>query len=190
MTIPDPIACISGSARKHALVSFFILTLVLMTAMHWLDAHLKTTPAPAGIVSFELAGNLESTRQIISSWDHAGQVRAALSLGLDYFFLVVYAFFLALACSQIARALRWSSRILAATGFLLAWAQFLAAVLDAIENTVLIQLLLGSTQPALPLVARWCAVIKFTLVGAGLFYIVGAGTGLFVMKFFRWRTGR
>ena len=161
-----------------------------MTTMHWLDAHLKTAAAPAGIVSFELAGNMESTRQIISSWGLDGQVRAALSLGLDYFFLAVYATFIAMACAQIAKALRWGPRMLATVGFLLAWTQFPAALLDAVENTALIQLLLGSSRPALPLVARWCAVIKFTLVGAGLLYIIGAGLVFLVIKFFRWRTGR
>jgi len=190
MTIPDPFASFSISARKRALVCFLILAIVLMTAMHRLDANLKTAEAPAGIVSFELAGNLESIQQIISSWGLDGQVRAALSLGLDYFFLVVYALFIALACAQIAKALGGNLRVLAAAGFLLAWMQFLAAVLDAVENAALIQLLLGSSRPALPLVARWCAVIKFTFVGAGLIYIIGAGLAVLVIKFFRGRSGR
>lgn len=182
MSIPDPFANITNAIHKRALALFFILTIVLLAAMNWLDAGLKTEAAPRGIISFELADNLESSRRIISSWGIDGQVRAGLSLGLDYFFLVAYALFIALACSRIAKALQGNFLILAAAGYLLAWAQFPAALLDAVENAALIQLLLGSSGSALPLVARWCAVIKFTLVGGGLIYIIGTGAVLLVIK--------
>jgi hypothetical protein len=60
-------------------------------------------------------------------------------------------------------------------GTLLAWAQFGAALLDALENYALIQVLLGSQQALWPVVARWCAIPKFLIVAAGLVY-VGIGT--------------
>ena len=56
-------------------------------------------------------------------------------------------------------------------GAILAWTQFLAAICDAVENSVLFALLLNSKQLWLPAVARTCAIIKFTIVGAGLIYI-------------------
>lgn len=190
MAITDPFKNITNSVRKRALILFFILTIVLLTAMNWLDAGLKTGAAPCGIISYELADGLENSRRITASWGPDGKVRAALSLGLDYFFLVAYALFIALACSQIAKALQENSPNFAAVGYLLTWAQFPAAALDAVENAALIQLLLGSSQPALPLVARWCALIKFALVGAGLIYIIGTGLVFSATKLFRWLTRR
>jgi hypothetical protein len=187
MGITDPFKNITGPVRKRALILFFILTIVLLTAMNWLDAGLKTEAAPSGIISFELADSLEHSRRITASWGPDGKVRAALSLGLDYFFLVAYALFIALACSQIAKALQANSPNFAAVGYLLAWAQFPAAALDAFENAALIHLLLGSSLPPLPLVARWCALIKFSLVGAGLIYIIGTGLVFLATKLLRWR---
>ena len=65
-------------------------------------------------------------------------------------------------------------------GVLLAWAQFGAALLDAVENYALIQVLLGSQQALWPAVARWCAIPKFLIVAAGLVYI-GVGAVLAVV---------
>ncbi len=57
-------------------------------------------------------------------------------------------------------------------GIALSWGQLLAALLDAVENYALIRLLLGSTGKLWPDLARWCAVPKFLLVGAGLVYVI------------------
>lgn len=47
----------------------FILTLLLMVVMNVIGAPLITAAAPAGIVSYELAGSVEKTIDIINSWD-------------------------------------------------------------------------------------------------------------------------
>jgi hypothetical protein len=67
------------------------------------------------------------------------------------------------------RARRWP---LAAVGGTLAWGQWLAAALDAAENTALIILLLRATVDPWPRIAWWCAAPKFGLVAAGLLYAV------------------
>ena len=63
-------------------------------------------------------------------------------------------------------------RFLAALGATLAWAQFGAAALDAVENYALIRLLLGDRSPRWPPLARWCALPKFAIVAAGLVYVL------------------
>ena len=50
----------------------------------------------------------------------------------------------------------------------------MAALLDAVENIALFELLLGSTSTAWPVVARACATAKFVFVIGGLSY---AGVG-------------
>ncbi|MGD8342463.1 MAG: hypothetical protein PVI38_01310 [Desulfobacterales bacterium] len=147
------------------------MSLILLIALRILDVPLRTPVAPRGIVSFELAKDSAASRQILASWDAQAKTRAALSLGLDYLFLIVYAVFISLACVQVGKALQQRSPLLARLGGILAWAQFLAAILDAVENAALISLLFDSEHPWLPAAARACAIIKFTIVGAGFIYI-------------------
>jgi len=65
---------------------------------------------------------------------------------------------------------------------LLAWAQFLAAFLDAIENYALIRVLLGSTENIWPALARLCAGPKFLIVTLGLLYIICGRILIFLIK--------
>jgi hypothetical protein len=67
----------------------------------------------------------------------------------------------------------------------LAWAQFLAALLDAIENLALIHLLLNSSRSWLPCLARGCAIVKFSIVGAGLIFILGGLLVIGLKKIFK-----
>jgi hypothetical protein len=55
-------------------------------------------------------------------------------------------------------------------GMALAWGQAVAVLCDAIENIVLLKMLLSAAAEPWPAVARWCAVVKFALVLAGLVY--------------------
>ena len=202
MTTRHPFSWLSTSGQKRAFIVLLALTLAVLVSLNALGGPLNTEVAPAGIVSFELAGELSLAQSMIESWGQTGQVYAGLNLGLDYLFLVAYSSSIALGCVLVARSL--SSSILARpgslrpgsgqapdpghkrgfgnplramsdAGVLLAWAQFGAALLDAVENYALIQVLLGSQQASWPAVARWCAIPKFLIVAAGLVY-VGIGT--------------
>ena len=178
MRLVWPFGQFSNAARNRMLIVTLILSAILLIAMHVLDKPLRTRYAPRGIVSFELAKNYEHSRQILNSWDAKAKTHAALSLGLDYLFLIFYAILIALACIQVANALQAQKSFLAGIGPILARAQFLAATLDALENLALIQLLLDSSRTWLPGLARWCAIVKFGIVGAGLSYII---SGLFII---------
>lgn len=171
----DPFKRIANAHLWPALILFLVSALVLLAVMSRLDAALTTVAAPGGIVSFEMAGNLETATRIVASWKMAGKIQAAFSLGLDYLFLIVYALFISIACVLIGRKLTPKYRLWANLGYLIGWAQFPAALLDGIENFALIRVILGSQSEVLPLIARWCAVVKFGIVGAGLIYIL---TGL------------
>jgi hypothetical protein len=175
----------SNPARVRAIVIALIFSVILLVSIQILDRPLRTREAPHGIVSFELAKNYEQSRRILNSWDAKAKTHAALSLGLDYLFLIVYAIFIGLACLQVANGLQSHYRLLAKTGWVLAWAQILGAILDALENFVLIQLLLESSQTGLPGLARWCAIVKFSIVGTGLIYIFGGLPAIGLKKYFQ-----
>src|SRR5690349_11404866 len=91
-----PLEFIPTDARKPLFFTFLILTLTLLAIFHVLDQELRTDAAPNGIVSFELAGNPETARAIIDSWeDMRLWLSAASSLGIDYVFMPIYALALA-----------------------------------------------------------------------------------------------
>ncbi|MEE8390887.1 MAG: hypothetical protein V3S14_08865 [Anaerolineae bacterium] len=60
----------------------------------------------------------------------------------------------------------------ASFGLLLAWGQWLAALLDGVENTALWNILANGPSTPWPQVAWWCAAVKFTLVILGLIYAI------------------
>ncbi len=170
--------------RKHltALAAAAIAAAVLLAIMVRLDQPMRTKAAPLGIVSFELAGSPEAARQIMTSWGPEGRRSAALSLWLDYAFLISYALLLSLLCSGVARGWPSAARRVRRTGFILAGGQWLAALLDLVENILLQQILTGAAAPLMPLAARWCALTKFFLIACGWIYIAIAGAGLVIRK--------
>ena len=190
MTTRHPFDWLSTSEQKRAFMALLALTLVVMVSLNALGGPLNTEVAPAGIVSYELAGELSLAQSMVESWGQTGQVYAGLNLGLDYLFLVAYSSSIALGCVLVARSLNKSDaarpgspdpgrkrgfgnplRAISGVGVPLAWAQFGAALLDSVENYALIQVLLGSQQASWPAVARWCAIPKFSIVAAGLIYV-------------------
>lgn len=152
-----------------------ITAAALLRVMVLLDRPLKTAPAPQGIVSFELAGTYENVQRILISWGENGRRNAVLSLKVDYAFLIAYALVLYLLCAGVARS--WPERYpyIRRLGFILAGGQWVAALLDSLENFLLQLILNGSAASHLPLAARWCALVKFTLIACGGLYILLAG---------------
>jgi hypothetical protein len=69
----------------------------------------------------------------------------------------------------------------------LGWAQFSAAVLDAIENFALINLAFDSQREFWPIIARWCALVKFGIVGTGLVYILAGTLLILILKALKFR---
>ncbi|MCS7283424.1 MAG: hypothetical protein NZ769_08815 [Anaerolineae bacterium] len=171
MKFPHPFLWLTepGQSRTFAVTS--ILALLTLVSLQVLDIPLRTAAAPSGIISFQFARDLDGARRILASWGPQARVYAGLSLGLDYLFMVAYAGALGLGCVLVARRLgRWSGG-LAAVGVALSWGQWLAALLDAVENYALIRLLLGSERTLWPALAYGCALPKFLIVGAGILYI-------------------
>lgn len=172
----SPYHWLSPTRQNRLFIFFFILTVILMAALQILDGPLRTDAAPNGIVSYEFAGDLITAQQIIQSWGIAGLAYAGLSLGLDFLFMAVYPIAIGLGCVMVGR--RW----LPALGNLLAWGLLAAGLLDAVENIALIQILLGAVTELWPTLARWSAIPKFTLVAAGLFFVLLGAVGKVIQR--------
>lgn len=175
-TLRSPYQWLTTDHQKHAFLVLIPLTFLLMFALIVIDRPLKNAIAPQGIVSFELAGDMAKAQAILGSWGAEDRIYAGLSLGLDYLYLFVYAGAVGLGCMMVVHTLgKRTGPVPPALGIMLAWALIVAGALDAVENYALIQLLLGSTQAALPTIAKACALVKFALVGLGLLYFVFGG---------------
>jgi hypothetical protein len=61
---------------------------------------------------------------------------------------------------------------LAAIGLPLAWLQWFAGLLDAVENIALLNVLDGPVEQPWPRLAQLCALAKFALILLGLLYMI------------------
>ena len=184
-----PLEFIPTEYRKRLFFMFLALTLILFAIFRVLDQPLHTDAAPGGIVSFELAGNPQTARAITDSWKQlslllssvAGQpnpdivnvayVFAAFGLGLDYLFMPLYALALALATLLVSgRHSGWMKSLGVTAGY----GAFAAALFDAVENYALLQMLLGNIQSSYPVLAAFCAILKFGLLAFGVLYALAA----------------
>ncbi|HEX7973273.1 MAG TPA: hypothetical protein VF498_02610 [Anaerolineales bacterium] len=145
-------------------------TLALMVLLNWEGGPLVTSPAPYGIVSFELAGSVDRSQAILDSWDANAQLHAAFSLGVDYLFMVLYSAAIGLACIWSADRLHRLGWPLASLGAWLAWGLWLAALFDAVENVALLSNLFNGVIYPWPIIAYICALFKFGLILLGMVY--------------------
>jgi hypothetical protein len=168
----NPLSQISPHSRPAVFAALLVLTLLIMVFLNNSGNHLRTAEAPTGIVSYELARDEETAANILNSWDAEAKIYAAFNLGLDYLWMIFYS-------TTIALGLVWTADILELKGasltffHLLAWGQWLAALLDALENTALLVMLFDQATSPWPIIAYWSAVIKFTLVILGILIVMG-----------------
>lgn len=175
-----PFSWLPAARRKHLLAVSTLLTIALMVAMHVTNAPLENQTAPLGIVSLQLAGSPATARAIITSWGAAGQQWALINLAIDYPYLIAYATTLGLGCLMLAERSAQTGRA-ARLGVALAWGVVAAACLDAVENALLLALLLCEPSGGWATLACACAVTKYLIVLAALSYL-GGGTLLFLAR--------
>jgi hypothetical protein len=165
-----PLMSVPLSSRKSLFWFLFLFTLGVMISINLVSQPLITPVAPSGIVSYELAGTPEKAQEILDSWNQEARLHAAFSLGFDYLFMGLYSTTIALACiwgSGVMHASRGPGTLL---GILLAWAVWLAAILDGIENVALSLSLFNLPVTPWPQVAQVSAILKFLLIFTGLSY--------------------
>lgn len=175
-----PFAQLPFHQQRLLFLILLVLTLLVMGILTWMGRPL--TKAGASIVDFELAGTLAKSQAIMKVWGEANVLQIARQQTyVDFVFLVLYSLTIALGCGLAARQFSPGSG-LATVGLYLAWAQFAAGLLDAIEDVALLALLQGAQNPSLPFIARWCALPKFAIVGLGVTYVLIGGLSWVVQR--------
>jgi hypothetical protein len=180
-----PLESIPSAQRSRAFWFLLASTLLVMLVFSLTGGRLTTSAAPNGIISLELAGTADKTRLILDSWDQQAQLIAAFGLGFDYFFMVIYAVTLGLACLWARGSLHEKGWPFAGLAVPLAWAVLAAALLDSVENVSLIwQLVLGPAD-TWARAAMICAWIKFSLLFLAIVFCFYALTLAFMGRFSR-----
>lgn len=181
LVVAHPFQLIPAVVFRWALRISLSLAVLLFGILLWQGAPLRNEASPLGIVSLELAGTPERAARILESWQlraaapagpgeqqaaiqqpsHSAAEAAFRSLLLGFPFLLSYALGLSLA------SLRAGGRL----GVAFAWLIWLAALLDAVENTLLLRLMSEGAHSPLPEFAFVCAAAKFLLVIATLAHL-------------------
>lgn len=172
MTRREPFPNLRG---RRVVLSWLAASVVLFAVLGALDLALRDG-GTEGIVAFELAGSTERAREIKQDWGPVGRRTAAVSLIVDFPYLVAYGMFLALASSALGRALAHRRRA-ARAGIAFAWAGLGAAAADAVEDIALLAVLAGADAQPLPAIAAAFAVAKFALLVSVAAWLV-AGTAM------------
>jgi hypothetical protein len=166
-----PLESIPISRRRLVLATLVVATGALMTALLLVDRRF-----PPGIVAFELAKDGDRARAMVDGWDATARAFVGFSLGLDYVYLCTYSSSIGLACIMLGAALRdRGAQAMASVAAPLAWGQWLAAVLDAIENATLLDTLTTHGPARLAGLSWGFACAKFALVALGLAFVIAAG---------------
>lgn len=167
--------------------ALFWLTLAVVfctLAMKLIDNALVTSAAPAGIISFQLAGNLQQLNQIIAQWDSATQKLVMFQLGLDFLYLTIYSSFLYLVARRFQSkvhlpelsqrsVLKWFNGI--------PWLAICAGACDFVEDCFAVQLMFHlpdaapEKMPQMISAVEWMwlfAVLKFIFLAVVFLYII------------------
>lgn len=147
------------------------LALVTFAALLLIDRHLHNDMSPQGIVSFEMCAYSSACRAIVEAWGPADRLWAALSLGLDYLFMPLYAAAIFLGLRVAAAGL--PARLAALTR-LVAWSAWGAAIMDAFENFALIRLLTAPEAMSHAWPASIAATVKFAILAVTITWLVAA----------------
>jgi hypothetical protein len=166
-----PFGWVAPRERGRVLAALFALTITLSLWLGTLGAPLQTEAAPSGIVAFELAGTEAGARTILESWNGPAREAAMLVQGVDMLYLLAYPAFFSLAALQLGR--RAGGRWLAVAAPL-AWAIWLAAPLDLVENLALIEQIRSGPSAVAARIAWACAIPKFALVITLALFVLAA----------------
>lgn len=169
--MPDLYAGFPAQWRRRLMWIASGVSILVLSVFNWIGAPLTTPAAPWGMISFQLARTSEQVQAILASWDALTRQVAAFCLGLDYLFMPAYALAIGLAARWVGVAMKQRGWPLAGWGVPLAWALWLAALLDAIENAAQTAMLFGSSNAILPGLTWLVALVKFGLVFAALVYV-------------------
>lgn len=141
----------------------------MLPAMATMGAHGHT------LFSFETAGSVARSGEIVADWDRAGKVAMWWQLALDIPFIAGYSLLLAGACTAVGtRAEGAGRRRLARAAGAAAWLGPLAGALDLLQDAGLTLVLTDHVEQPWPRIGQVAgAPIPWLVLGAALLAVCG-----------------
>tara|TARA_B100000795_G_C22786644_1_gene434934 strand:+ start:1174 stop:1725 length:552 start_codon:yes stop_codon:yes gene_type:complete len=164
---------------KLTRVLLFVV-IVCVIILKYLDQFLINDTCSGGIISFELARDIETAGSYLNSWGEKGKIAVSLGLGFDFLFPIAYSALIAILIHKLNVRL-WSKSFFFIVGNVLIWAIFIAGIFDYIENIGLINLVLGNMEQVWVSLAFYFAIIKFCVILVCFLYIL-INYSLFLIK--------
>ncbi len=176
----SPFLKLTLNQEKRLTRVLLFVVIICIAFLYYLDQFLINDICTGGIISFELAGDLETAGSYLNSWGEKGKIALSLGLGLDFLFPIAYALLLGILIHKLNMIL-WSKSSFFNIGNGLIWAIFFAAIFDYIENIGLINLVFGNMEQLWVSIAFYFASVKFFIILASFLYIL-VNFSLFLIK--------
>lgn len=167
-----PLEGIPPHHRLQVLLGLVGLLLVVGKRMRGAQG---SKPTARDLVDLEFAGTVRRADELLTPWDAGIRRRGIIRVRLDFIYLAAYVPAIALSCLWARDVFRLRAMRVAVMGTPLAWLQMIAGLADSVENVALLRMMQGPVTHPWPVLARWCASVKFSLVLAGLAYMAAGG---------------
>jgi len=155
--------------KKNLLYFTLIGTVLSYVVLFFVDIKLQSGDINFGIVSFELAGNINSSSEIVNNWAVNNNLSlAAFSIGFDYLFIIFYASFIFIWTSILSD--RFYNKAAKYFANFIMIITVIAGIFDMIENYSLMQVLSGSQDNFWPLIAYYFSSFKFIFILIAILY--------------------
>lgn len=152
--------------NQKLLVAAFACIL-MMAALRWQGASLKTSASPKGIIELEMATQSRQVAVLMDTWDMSV---VKMNIWIDFLFIVSYVAFLALASEAVSG--KWKMQGMKIIGLTLARVAVVAGILDIGENLLMLQTIAGNFTVLSLQMTHYFATIKFTLAAIVLIYLM------------------
>ena len=162
-----PLDFLPRTTRKPLFFLLLGLTASCFAVSLALNQPLRGAAAPAGQLSFELAGPAGNMAAILDGWDENARLQSAFNLGLGFLILPIFAATLSLSTLLAAnrRQNDWGD-----LGILFGWGALAAGLLGMVENIALFSILNNNMLSPAPQIAFWCAIAKYALILLAVLY--------------------
>lgn len=170
-----PFEILDPKARRRLYWFFLVGTVLIAAVLQYFGGQFATKRSATGeqydIVAFELAHTPGRAGRMMETWGEDGVRAAIYQTWVDFLFPLAYANLLALGVLALMSA-RGDGGLLAGLGRALAYGQWLAGILDWIENGALLRVLSGAVYSGWTALAFYCAILKFGIIALALVYLL------------------
>jgi hypothetical protein len=155
-----------GRIRRYAIPLAFLDALVGVPLL----ANVEAGPGLKSLTALAFSGSPEAAAQILASWTPSDRIHIAFANGLDYFWGLLYANSMALACvwaGRLSHAYWWR-----AGAVMLAWCSWVVAILDVPENISYYQMVRGVNRSPYPELLAFCVSIRTAMFAVVVAFLV------------------